>query len=160
MKVHGVAVAAGVVLLGSLGLAAPANGSTTRHVEGTYEGVEHYAPSSGRCPVLDHELDLRFELGEDRTWVYHSDYCGSIEGSLFTGAGTFTITVPGGATITGDFTESVELPTTGDPIELGITGGTKRFKRASGSCTLDNHLLPRESGVQEHFGTFECDIDR
>ena len=110
--------------------------------------------------MLDHELDLRFELGEDRTWEYQSDYCGTIESSLFTGAGTFTITVPGGATITGDFTESVELPTTGDPIELSITGGTKRFRRASGSCTLDNHLLPRESGVQEHFGTFECEIDR
>jgi hypothetical protein len=43
---------------------------------------------------------------------------------------------------------------------LTVTGGTKRFEGATGSCALDNHLKQIEPGRQEQFGNFVCDITR
>lgn len=62
----------------------------------------------------------------------------------------------------GTFTSSAPLDATwsspGAPYTLDITGGTKRFANASGSCTLDNHVRQIRFGVQEQSGTFSCDV--
>jgi hypothetical protein len=92
------------------------------------------------------------------TWKFHADYCGVIQGELWTGVGTFTLTAPGGAALTGTFTDSARLPSTGVPYELDITGGTKRLARASGSCVLENHLKVVQFGVQQQFGSVVRDF--
>jgi hypothetical protein len=127
--------------------------------QGTYQGIEHYALNTGRCAYLDHNLDSTFNLVHGPKWQYHSDYCGILNGDRWTGAGTFVITVPGGATLLGTFRDSARLPSAGEPFKLTITAGSDQFRGASGSCILDNHLRQIEFGLQEQFGTFVCDID-
>jgi hypothetical protein len=135
---------------------------TLTHLEGTHGGTEHYALSKGRCSYLEHHLDSTFKLNNGNSWKYRADYCGTVNGQTWNGAGTFTLRAEDDATLTGNFTSSAPLdPTgsaTGAPYTLNITGGTKRFNRASGSCTLDNHLRQIQFGVQEQSGSFSCDL--
>jgi hypothetical protein len=130
------------------------------HFEGTYRGNERYTMYTGRCDYLDHNLEATFDLANGPSWRFRANYCGTVTGDLWTGTGTFTFTVPEGATLTGNFTSSSRLPSQGEPYKLNITGGTKRFENATGSCALDNHLRQIEFGRQEQFGTFVCDITR
>jgi hypothetical protein len=133
---------------------------TVEHVEGTYRGTEQFAVTTGRCPTLDHVLDSTFSLSDGSTWRYHSDYCGRLDGTLWTGTGTFTFTTSTGDTITGSFDDSAQVPSEGEPFDLSIGGGTGAYEGASGSCHLDNHLLQHVFGTQQQSGTFTCDIVR
>ena len=127
-------------------------------VEGSFAGTETYAFTDGGCPDLDHVLDATFELSDGTLWQYHTDYCGDLDGEMWSGNGTFTLTTPDGSTLTGTReTGPVEL-SRGAPDPLTITGGTGRYDGASGSCVLEQHLTQVQIGVQEHDGTFTCDI--
>ena len=134
--------------------------ATFGHVEGTYEGTEHFSLTTGKCPLLDHVLDLTFSLSDGSSWDYRSEYCGSLEGDVWKGQGTFTFTTPAGDTVTGTVDTSARLPSDGEPLELEITAGTGSYSGASGSCSLDNHLRRVEPGIQEQFGEFSCDVAR
>lgn len=140
----------------------PTNAPAPTHLEGTHQGTEQYALSKGTCSYLEHHLDSTLELNDGKSWTYRADYCGTITGQVWNGAGTFTIRADDDATITGTFTSSALLDATGStmgaPYTLNITGGTKRFDNASGSCTLDNHVRQIRFGVQEQSGTFFCDV--
>jgi hypothetical protein len=135
---------------------------TLTHLEGTHDGTEHYAISKGKCSYLEHHLDSTFTLNDGKSWNYRADYCGTINGPVWSGGGTFTIRSDDDATLTGTFTSSAPIdPTgaaTGTPYTLDITGGTKRFHGASGSCVLDNHVRQIRFGVQEQSGSFTCDV--
>jgi hypothetical protein len=128
------------------------------HVEGTYRGTEHYSPTAGGCPDLDHVLVSTFELTDGSSWDYRSEYCGTLDGTHWTGAGTFEFTTPDGDTITGTTGSEGEVPSPGLPLVLTITGGTGAYEGASGSCDLDNHLTQVGFGTQEQYGSFACDI--
>jgi hypothetical protein len=128
------------------------------HLEGAHNGLEHFALFTGRCSFLDHHLESTFSFVGPTTWKFHADYCGVIHGDLWTGVGTFTLTAPDGAALTGKFTDSARLPSTGVPYELDITGGTERLAGASGSCVLENHLRMVQFGVQQQFGSVVCDF--
>jgi hypothetical protein len=136
---------------------AGAPASVAQDFEGAHRGIEHYAPGSGAC-VLDHELDSTLEVAGQSTWQYHAEYCGTVNGDLWSGNGTFVITAPDGATLVGTLASSARLPTDGEPYQLTITGGTLRFEGAAGSCALVNHLNVIGPGVQEQFGTFVCEV--
>jgi hypothetical protein len=143
--------------------AAPPPGDAPRagevHVEGSYAGTEHYGFTTGACPDLDHTLDSTFELDDGTVWQYHSEYCGELDGDLWSGSGTFAFTTPDGDTITGTKdVEATEVPSAGQPVVLIITGGSGPYDGASGSCELDNHLTQVQIGVQEQYGTFTCDF--
>jgi hypothetical protein len=125
---------------------------------GTYDGIEHFGPSTGTCADLDHHLDSVFSLEDGSAWKFHSDYCGILDGNAWQGTGPFTFTLPDGALITGDFADAATIPSPGVRYRLNITGGTGNFEGASGSCQLDNHLRPIASGEQQQYGTFTCYI--
>lgn len=140
----------------------PQPSAPTRAVEqlsGSYAGNESFRLFTGRCPFLDHGLDVTVDLGDGTRWTKHSDYCGDIHGDLWTGAGTFTYRAGSdGSTLTGEFTDSATLPSTGEPYDEKITGGTGRYVGATGTCHLDNHLEPIRFGEQRQFGTVSCTI--
>jgi hypothetical protein len=135
----------------------PQTGATER-LQGTYRGNERYSMYTGRCAYLAHDLQARFEVENRGSWQYQAKYCGTVDGDLWTGEGTFTLTDPDGATLTGTFASSARLPSSGEPYELTVTGGAKRFEGATGSCALDNHLNQTGPGRQEQYGSFVCDI--
>lgn len=132
--------------------------ATSIHVEGAYQGTEQYAPTTGGCPDLDHTLVSTFQLDDGSTWLYRSEYCGTLNGTHWTGAGTFEFTTPDGDAIAGTTSTVAEVPSPGVPLVLTITGGTGTYEGASGSCDLDNHLRQIEFGAQEQYGTFACEI--
>jgi hypothetical protein len=124
---------------------------------GSYAGMEHYTFTDGACPDLDHVLDMTYTLTDGTTWQFHGEYCGDLEGELWSGLGEFSLTVPDGDVITGVIDVGwVVVPTSGGPSLMAITGGTGRYDGASGVCELDNHISQIEIGVQEHSGTFVC----
>jgi hypothetical protein len=128
-------------------------------VAGTYFGVEHFAAHAGRCAVLDHHIVGTFSVSDGTTWDFRQDYCGTFHGDLWNGDGTFSLTAPDGAAITGTVTErNIRVPSPGVPYTLEITGGAQRFAGASGTCRLDNHLQQIEFGLQHDFGSFTCNI--
>jgi hypothetical protein len=128
-------------------------------VDGTYFGVEHFALFTGRCAFLDHHIVGTFDVSDGTTWDFHQDYCGTLQGDLWSGVGTFALTAPDGAAITGTVTErNIRVPSPGVPYTLDITGGTQRFASATGTCRLDNHLRQIQFGLQDDFGSFTCDI--
>jgi hypothetical protein len=127
-------------------------------VEGTYRGLERFELLTGPCAFMSHELESTFELSGGAEWRFHSEYCGTIEGAMWSGSGTFTFTTEDGSRISGDTANSARLPSTGEPYDLHVTDGTGSFAGATGSCSLDNHLREVRSGVQEQYGTFACDI--
>ncbi len=139
----------------------PPSGATAGgiHVEGTYRGDERFGFTAGDCPDLDHELHSTFTLTDGTTWPFQATYCGDLDGDQWSGEGTFTFTTPGGDTITGTLTTAATLPTEGVPYDLAITGGTGAYAGATGACSLDNHVEPREAlGAQRQSGSFVCDI--
>jgi hypothetical protein len=138
--------------------APPAGNGADTAFEGTFRGDEQYRPTDGGCPDLDHVLTSTFALTDGTTWAFRAEYCGTIQGDTWTGGGTFAFTTPDADTLTGTFTSSASVTSDGEPYVLTITGGTGRHEGASGSCELDNHLTDTAPGVQEHDGSFSCEI--
>lgn len=138
--------------------AAPA-GAEPLLFEGTYEGSDRYTLSSeGPCD-LDHDDEATFTLTDGSTWQFRHEQCAQVVGNIWSATGTFTFTLPDGATLSGtNVQDGVLLPTTGAPFDLDITDGSGRFAGATGSCTLDNHVEETTLGQQELHGTFTCEV--
>jgi hypothetical protein len=128
-------------------------------VSGTFQGMATYTVSTGDCD-LDHVLDSTFTLTDGTTWSVHATYCGVFESTdRWRGTGVFTAIVsPTGDTLTGRLVSSAALPTDGEPYTLDITGGTGAYDGATGTCTLDNHLVETGAGTQSQSGDFACAI--
>ena len=151
-----------VVLAATVALASPASAGRTKHFEGTYTGEEFFQLFTSRCPFLDHVYDNVLDLDRGPDGTYHAVACATItEGNLFSAEGSFTIRLPGG-TVTGTYSTSTRLPPSlPGQIVHDITGGTRRFKGASGTCVLTlRSLVSVEFGHQLHSGTWVCDITR
>ena len=126
---------------------------------GTYSGVEHFALFTGRCSFLDHHIVGTFSPSDGTPWTFHQDYCGTLQGDLWSAEGTFALTAPDGAMLTGTVTETdIRVPSPGVPYTIVVTGGTQRFAGATGTCRLDNHLRVIQFGLQDDFGAFTCDV--
>lgn len=133
--------------------------SELRQIAGTYRGEGlPFERSPDGCAVLAHQLDAVFALSSGEHWTYHADYCGTLQGLLWSGEGTFTFSTPTGDTVTGTFTSRAWLPSKGVPYDLAITGGTGTWVGATGPCHLTNHMRMLPSGMQEQAGDFNCDV--
>ncbi len=130
------------------------------HFDGSHAGVEHFEGHTTRCTTLDHQLSETFTLTDGTTWTFNAVYCGTIDANLvWTGVGSLEIAT-GHGSLSGTFTDSAQLPTSGVPYQLDIHSGSGEFAGATGSCLLDNHLRTTSAGVQEQSGTFACDLHR
>jgi hypothetical protein len=130
----------------------------TRHDQGTYKGTSTYDLWTERCTV-DGVADYQLTLEAGPTWRIHNPSCGEISSDkIFTGVGTFVLTVTDGTTLTGTSYTRVPLADNGGPIDLTITGGTGALTGSAGSCILENSLVQPYIGKQFHSGTFTCDI--
>lgn len=129
------------------------------HVAGTYEGLDHYALTpEGPCQ-LAHDDNATFTVTDGTTWALHHDQCADVIDDVWSATGTFTLTLPDGSTLTGTSTqEGVPLPTTGQPFDLDITGGTGPHADATGTCHLDHNFEEIALGQQTMHGTFTCDV--
>jgi hypothetical protein len=131
------------------------------HFQGVHSGIEHFTGKTSDCVELDHRLVESMTLTDGEVWQFQAHYCGIIgKTGLWSGAGSFSITTGRGATLTGTFRDSAQLPSSGVPYELDVARGTGTFKGARGSCVLENHLHAGAVGVQQQSGTFVCDLDQ
>ena len=129
--------------------------------EGTHQALEHFEFGNPRGEVLAHELAGTMTMADGAVWQFTETYCGILEpGPVWVGRGTFVLTAPDGATLTGTFGNSASLPSKGVPYQLDIDAGTGAFTGATGTCAVDNHLFQPEFGVQDQWGTFTCDLAR
>lgn len=143
------------------GDAAPKRDDVQWEVEakGSYAGIGHYRLFTGQCPDLKQDLDNTLVLDSGPTWALHADYCATIDkDNVWSGEGPFTLTVPGGETMTGILTSRAALPTGGVPYGLKITGGTGQYNGAEGSCSLTINLHETSFGEQAQDGTFDCHV--
>jgi hypothetical protein len=132
---------------------------TSWHFEGRHSGIEQFQMHTTRCPVLDHHLQETFTLTDGTAWSFRARYCGTIDThGVWTGVGSFVISAANGATLSGTFTDSAQLPSVGVPYELDIATGTGAFAGASGSCVLENHLRTIAPEMQQQEGIFVCDL--
>lgn len=132
--------------------------STSRHITGTHAGTERFALGTGRCAVLDHHLDELWTLTDGTAWSFASAYCGTLDAhGVWSGTGTFTMTAPDGS-FTGRSVSTAHVPSPGVPYRLEVEGGTGAFGGVTGTCTVDEHLRTISFGVQEHRGSFACDL--
>jgi hypothetical protein len=100
-------------------------------------------------------------LTDGTIWGFQAHYCGIINKTgLWSGAGSFSITTGTGATLTGTFSNSAQLPSDGVPYELDVGEGSGVFKGGRGSCVFDNHLSSVAAGVRQQSGNFVCDLGR
>jgi hypothetical protein len=126
-------------------------------ITGSFDGTEHYGFTAGACPDLDHVLEATYTLTDGTVWQFRSDYCGDLDGDLWSGWGDVTFTVPGGDVITGTVDVGwLVVPSSGGSSLIAVTGGTGRYDGATGACELDDHIVQVEIGVQQHSGTFVC----
>jgi hypothetical protein len=132
------------------------------HLEGTHEGIEHFALRAEGCSQLDHHLDETMVMTSRSVWHFAAHYCGVIGATgLWSGAGTFTMANTTGATFRGSFSDSAQLPSRGVPYTLHITSGTGAVSGAHGTCALSNNLVPAATpGVQHQSGDLSCDVFR
>lgn len=143
--------------------AEPAAGGMT-HVSGSYEGIEHYVLLEDDPCDLDHVLDTTWHLDDGTTWQFHHEYCGLLDGDLWTyGGGIITITAPDGSTITATGgPHSARAPTFNDPDGSGIAvnfeSGSGQFAGITGGCRLHNEVTQVALGTQHQEGTFTCDF--
>ena len=128
-------------------------------ISGTFRGTSPITGGSeGHCEQLIHVFDATMSLTGGGSWAMHEDYCGWLDGNMWNGKGTFTLTAASGDTLTGTFTSRAPIPTSGEPYQLTITGGTGAHVGASGTCNIDNHLRSAGVGLQEQYGTFTCNV--
>jgi hypothetical protein len=136
----------------------PSAPSAIEHISGTFDGIDHFRLAEGQCEVI-HDDRFTFRASDGSVWELQHDQCARLDGDLWSATGTFTLTAPDGATLTGtSVQEDIHVPTTGEPYELTITGGTGRFDGADGTCAVDTHITPGSLGTQHQDGTFTCDF--
>ena len=132
-------------------------------MSGTFAGTELFTFTADPDCEIDHSLDATLTIGDSTTWSLTATYCGSMsEGAeRVTAEGVFTLTTPGGDTLSGRLLADTELATSSGPFTLEVAEGTGAYAGATGSCTLDSRLIedpPPDSQARE--GTFSCEISR
>jgi hypothetical protein len=127
---------------------------------GTFQGTDHYTPTtSGPC-ALEHTVELTVTAPEGPAWAYRADVCGHIDAAnVWTGIGPFTLTAPDGDTLVGTVDSTAQLPSNGEPYLLRVNGGTGSLAGTTGTCRIDNHQRQASFGLNDQWGSFSCALD-
>ncbi len=144
-----------VATIGLVGVAVPAaatpsRGSLNRAVSGPYTGTQTFDFVTGGCTFVHQMFDATY-AGDGGQGSFHIDTCVTINGSSFDYAGTFVVTTPHGATLTGTVTGFTDaaLPASSLDLTLTITHGTRRFEHATGTIALSG-TWSNDPGILGH----------
>jgi hypothetical protein len=132
-------------------------GATVVELVGHYVGQETHRFGQ-RCPDITHTLDFVVTWADGAQWTGRQDYCGTHVGDQWVGEGTFSLTGPDGASLTGTFDNTAPYGSSGIPYQLDVAAGTGAFAGAQGTCDVDVHLVETSIATQDQDGPFTCSV--
>jgi hypothetical protein len=120
----------------------PARPDLNREVSGPFTGttVVDFPPT---CPVAHQVFDATYDAEAGGAGTFHIDNCVLLptpEDPAFPVDGSFVLTAPSGATLTGTVTGTVLFDASGAAqldFTLTVTGGTGQFQDVTGTIALD-----------------------
>ena len=144
-----VAMAAVLVSLGTPGAppAAASDQPLNPSVSGPFTGASVF-DSTSACRFFHQVYDATYSTKHGRSGSFHLDGCVDFEPIQFVYAGSFVLTTPNRAVLSGTVTGVIGGAPASDPCEdptafaesldftLALTHGTKRFKHATGTIHL------------------------
>ena len=156
-------VTTGLVAVDLSASAEPITGHLNREVSGPYTGRQSFDIGTPRCSFVHQVFDGSYQADRGRG-AFHIDTCVTIEGSGFVFAGTFSLTTPHGATVTGTVTGTTDgaVPTASLNLTLTPNGGTREFKRVTGEIVLSG-VFSNDAGALGHgptSGTLNGNLQR
>lgn len=143
-------VTIGIVAVAVPATAAPNTGHVNREVSGPYTGRQSFDFTTARCSFVHQVFDASYQTDHGRG-AFHLDTCVTIQGSGFVYAGTFRLTTPHGATLTGTVsgTTNAATPTASLHLTLTLRQGTREFKRVTGEIVLSG-VWSNDAGALGH----------
>ncbi len=151
-------LAVGLLVLAGAHPVGAAPRSINRRISGPFAGATHYEFTTAGCSFVHQLHDATYTIAKGTSGSFHLDGCVDIGPTGFEYTGTFTLTTPKGAVLTGTVTGTVLSgePTSNPcapnespgPLDftLTVTHGTAGFKRASGSIHLVGVWCPQAIG--------------
>jgi hypothetical protein len=117
--------------------AAPSTANLNREVSGRYSGRQTFDFGTGGCSFVHQIFDGSFQV-DTRSGTFHLDVCVSTGSPSFPMTGTFTVTAPNGAVLSGpaNGATDAQTPTASLDVTLTVEHATKNFKHARGTIEL------------------------
>jgi hypothetical protein len=144
-----------IATIGVVAVAVPASAEpNTRHlnreVSGPYTGTQTFDFTTARCSFVHQLFDGSYKADRGQG-AFHIDTCVTIGGPGFGYAGTFTLTTPHRAVLTGTVigTTNASTPTASLNLTLTYAHGTREFKRVTGTIVLTG-VWSNDAGVLGH----------
>lgn len=129
------AVIVGVGLTASPSSAAP-NTQLNRRVSGPFEGTTEFQFGTEGCSFVFQVWEGTYRTAQNKEGTFRLEGCVQASGT-FPFTGTFTLTAPNGAVLTGTVSGSVfGGPGGGQAFTLRVVEGTKNFRRVVGTILL------------------------
>jgi hypothetical protein len=143
------------VTIGLVAVAVPASAepNTARlnhEVSGPYTGIQTFDFSTAHCSFVHQVFDGSYKADRGRA-TFHIDACVTIGGAGFGYVGTFTLTTPHRAVLTGSVTGTTNAatPTASLSLTLTLDHGTREFKHVTGTIVLSG-VWSNDAGVLGH----------
>jgi hypothetical protein len=129
-------VTTGLVTVDLPASAQPNTGHLNREIGGPYTRRQSFEFATAGCSFIHQVFDGSYQADQGRG-AFHIATCVMIEGAGFAYAGTFSLTTPHGATVSGTVTGTTNAtPTASLDLILTPHEGTREFKRVSGGIVL------------------------
>jgi hypothetical protein len=142
-------VTVGIVAVAAPASAEPNTGHLNREVSGPYTGRQSFDFTTPGCSFVQQVFNASYQTDQGRG-AFHIDTCVTIQGSGFVYAGTFSLTTPHGATLTGTVTgTTTAVPTSSLHLTLTLHKGTREFKHVTGEIVLSG-VWSNDTGVLGH----------
>jgi hypothetical protein len=140
----------GIVAVAVPASAAPNTGHLNREVSGPYIGRQSFDFTTARCSFVHQVFNASYQAAHGHG-AFHIDTCVTIQGSRFVYAGTFSLTTPHGATLTGAVTGTTNAaaPTASLHLTLTLHQGTREFEHVTGEIVLSG-VWSNDAGVLGH----------
>lgn len=152
----GVILVAGVMAT-VLGVGAPAGAANAIRLAGQVEIVDRFTFGDG-CGFVHGVWDGTFSPNPGRAWTVHVDECtDALPNGELQLLGEFSLIGPGGSLV-GTITSTG--PFGSGTYDVTITGGTRRFRGATGSVQLDGTWDTSTFGAFEFDGTLTGTLTR
>ncbi len=128
------------LVAGALPAAASNAGVLNREVTGPFSGTQSFSFTDGKCSLIHQVFDGSYQA-DGGSGAFHIDTCVTVGGTLpfpFQYSGTFSLTTPHDATLTGTATGSTSGATPNASLDLTLMlhQGTRVFRHVTGTIVL------------------------